>query len=105
MRVVVDIVCMVQWSMNFFEFQFADDAALVHDSEEGLRLMVDWFMEMAQAWGKKVSLDKTKIMAINPTTQLTSFVYGPTEHDTIKVVQNLFTLVRTWRCRVQLMKP
>ncbi len=77
---------------EFFEFQFADDAALVHDSEEGLRLMVDLFMEMAQAWGMKVSLDKTKIMAINPTTPLTPFVYGPTEHDTIKVVQEFVYL-------------
>ena len=59
---------------EFFEFQFADDAALVHDSEERLRLMVDLFMEMAQAWGMKVSLDKTKIMAINPSTLLTHFV-------------------------------
>ena len=65
----------------------SDDAALVHDSEEWLRLMVDLFMEMKQACGMKVSLDKMKITAINPTTPLTHFVYGPTEHDTIKVVQ------------------
>ena len=39
----------------------------------------------------KVSLDKTKIMAINPTTP-TPFVYGPTDHDTIKVVQEFVYL-------------
>ncbi len=51
--------------------------------------MVDLFMEMSQAWGMNVSLDKTKIMAINPTTPLTPFVYGPTERLTIKVVQEI----------------
>ena len=90
---------------EFFEFQFADDAALVHDSEEWLRLMVDLFMEMAQAWGMKVSLDKTKIMAINTTTPLTPFVYGPMDTTLIRLCRNSFTLVRTWLCHVQLMKP
>ena len=49
-------------------------------------------MKMAQALGMKVSLDKTKIMAINPTTQLTPFVYGPTKLDTIKVVHEFVYL-------------
>ena len=54
--------------------------------------MVDLFMDIAHEWGMKVSLDKTKIMAINTTTPLTSFMYGPTEHDTIKVVQEFVYL-------------
>ncbi len=77
---------------DFFEFQFAYDAAIVH---EHARLIVDLFMEMAHEWGMKVSLDKTKIMTINTTTPLTLFVYCPTEHDTIKVVHEFVYLGTT----------
>ena len=44
---------------------YADDVVLCGESEEGLRAMVGWFVEVCRLRGLKINAGESKVMVIN----------------------------------------
>ena len=72
--------------ITIWDILFADDAEIVSDSPENLKMIIDIFSMVATAYGQEISIKKSEVMFLNPKDG----VIDSTNYDMIQVYgQNL----------------